>query len=210
MSEAGNQMGDAAAVGKRYECRWRDTADGSGREEHYWVDLKPHEPHWPDSAVMRWDLRVEDWDRIWPELIDHPCAKLFAPRHPHRPGPRKFSDWVESFPQGFDWERELPGHLHVAIRTALEGAAQRVQESRQKQSAEEAAGGQPQESSMENDAGELLERLCALLIELDEGTAQRVSKNLALLALAPDSARTVEALRSDMRKASGARMQQEA
>jgi hypothetical protein len=65
-------------------------------------------------------------------------------------------------------------------------------------------------STILNDAGELLERLCALLIEMDETTAQRVSKNLALLALAPDSASTVKALRSDMKKASGARMQREA
>ena len=65
----------------------------------------------------------------------------------------------------------------------------------------EASGGEEGPgSSVENDAAELLERLCSLLIELDETTAQRVSKNLALLALAPDSARTVEALRSDIAK----------
>lgn len=208
MSETGMQAEDAKAKGKRYECRWKAAEDGSDQQVHYWVDLQPHEPHWPDSAVMRWDLRVNDWDRVWPELVDHPCAKLFAPRHPQREGPRKFSDWVESLPKGFEWERELPEHLHGAIRKALEEVGQRGDERPAVRAAVAEADERGAEDSVENDAGELLERLCALLIDLDEATAQRVSKNLALLALAPDSARTVEALRSDMKKAPSARMQQ--
>lgn len=27
-----------------------------------------------DSAVMRWDLRPDDWREIWPELETHPSA----------------------------------------------------------------------------------------------------------------------------------------
>lgn len=26
------------------------------------------------GAVRRWDLRPDDWHRIWPEIIDHPDA----------------------------------------------------------------------------------------------------------------------------------------
>ena len=76
----------------RYQCAW----DG---HEHFWIDTEPHLPHWPDSAVMRWDLR-HDWHEIWPELIDHPCAIFFAPTHPHRSGGRNFADWVKSWPVG--------------------------------------------------------------------------------------------------------------
>ena len=82
---------------------WRDE---SGRRVHYWTDTTPAEPIWPPSAVMRWDLRPDDWHLIWAELIDHPCALLFAPKHPHRPGPPRFLDWVQSWPAGFDWESE--------------------------------------------------------------------------------------------------------
>ena len=31
-----------------------------------------------DSRVMRWDLRPEDWARIWPELIGSCGAPKFA------------------------------------------------------------------------------------------------------------------------------------
>ena len=29
-----------------------------------------------NGAVMRWDLRPDDWDRIWPELIGNPGAPV--------------------------------------------------------------------------------------------------------------------------------------
>lgn len=83
-------------AGRRYQCLW----DDAGR--HHWVDTQPSEPHWPESAVMRWDLRARDWPQLWPELIDHPCALLFAPTHPHRDGPPQFTDWVKSWPAGYD------------------------------------------------------------------------------------------------------------
>lgn len=71
-----------------------------------WADNEPDKPHWPESAVSRWDLR-DDWHLIWPELVSHPCAVLFAPSHPQRIGPPNFSDWVDSWPDGFippaDW-----------------------------------------------------------------------------------------------------------
>lgn len=31
-----------------------------------------------DSAVRRWDLRPDDWHRIWPELINSPGAPAVA------------------------------------------------------------------------------------------------------------------------------------
>lgn len=30
------------------------------------------------GAVRRWDLRPDDWHRIWPELIDHRDAPAIA------------------------------------------------------------------------------------------------------------------------------------
>lgn len=71
--------------------------DGEG-----WLDMRADEPHWPDSAVMRWDLRQNDWFKIWPELVSHPCALLFAPIHPDRAGAPAFADWVKSWPRSFD------------------------------------------------------------------------------------------------------------
>lgn len=32
-----------------------------------------------DGAVMRWDLRADDWHRIWPELIGHEGAPAIEP-----------------------------------------------------------------------------------------------------------------------------------
>jgi hypothetical protein len=75
---------------RRYVCQW------AGRE-HFWIDMRPQEAHWPDSDVMRWDLFQSKWHLIWPELIDHPCAVLFAPKHPLRSGPPVFADWVGSW-----------------------------------------------------------------------------------------------------------------
>lgn len=61
----------------RYICTWEN-----GR--HRWTDHQPHKFPCPDSAVMRWDLRPDDWHRVWPELLDHPCAVLYAPKYPGR------------------------------------------------------------------------------------------------------------------------------
>lgn len=62
---------------RRYRCVWEDS-------RHHWVDLDPTKFPCPDSSVMRWDLRPDDWHRIWPELLDHPCAVLYAPKYPGR------------------------------------------------------------------------------------------------------------------------------
>lgn len=62
---------------KRYVSIWKDGI-------HFWVDRNPDKFPLPDSAVMRWDLRPDDWHAIWPELLDHPCAVLYAPKYPGR------------------------------------------------------------------------------------------------------------------------------
>jgi hypothetical protein len=84
-----------------------------------WTDRQPELPHWPESEVMRWDMRPRDWWLIWPELVDHPCAILFASTHPSREGPRRFADWVRSFPPGFNWREALPATIHEAIADVL-------------------------------------------------------------------------------------------
>lgn len=173
---------------RRYECRWR--AEG-GKQVHYWVDHSPSEPHWPDSAVMRWDLRQKDWDKIWPELIDHPCAILFAPRHPHRVGPRVFRDWVQSWPIGYDWERSLPKHLHAAIRDAYAEISTPVP-----QPGPQVSPGPEVVSSVVplGLCGELVERLAVVLLDLNDAKRFEAAQLLSALALAPDSAKAVEAL----------------
>lgn len=82
---------------RRYRYVWDwETCTG------HWLDSTPEEPHWPESAVMRWDLRPTDWHKLWPELVSHPCAIHFAKFHPDRPGPKSFADWVKSWPTAFD------------------------------------------------------------------------------------------------------------
>lgn len=96
----------------RYSCLWKDG-------QHYWMDSQPNKPHWPDSAVMRWDLLPDKWHAVWPELITHPCAILFAPMHPLRDGPPKFADWVTSWPASFD-KTEFVAALPTAGREIAE------------------------------------------------------------------------------------------
>lgn len=181
-------MESGSGMVKRYECRWRAEGDV---QAHYWVDHTPSEPHWPDSAVMRWDLRQEDWDKIWPELIDHPCAILFAPRHPHREGPRVFRDWVQSWPTGYDWEQKLPKHLHPAIRNAVAEISNPVPQHGDQvlPAPQEGNGVLPQDVS-----DGLVEQLAVVLLDLDDAKRCEVAQLLSALALAPDSARAVESL----------------
>lgn len=178
---------------QRYECKWRDEA---GRSVHYWVDHNPTEPIWPPANVMRWDLRPDDWHLIWAELLDHPCALLFAPKHPHRPGPPRFRDWVQSWPAGFDWVTELPEHLHEAVRraqaelstiatepaTALPDAMTHTQE-------------RPSvAATVSGLVDDTVARLAVLLRDLDDSKRGEAEKLLSTLVLAPDSAKVVHSL----------------
>ena len=173
---------------RRYECRWR--VEG-GQQMHYWFDHNPSEPHWPDSAVMRWDLRPEDWEKIWPELIDHPCAILFAPRHPHRTGPRVFRDWVQSWPAGYDWEQKLPKHLHLAIRNAFG----EISNSTLPTLPQDLPTPEIDTAVLPLDVLDgLVERLAVVLLDLDDAKRFEAAQLLSALALAPDSARAVDSL----------------
>lgn len=193
-------MTSTATSQKRYECRWRDAAGSiEGISKHYWVDHYPNEPHWPDSVVMRWDLRQSDWHKIWFELIDHPCAFLFAPRHPDRDGAPRFRDWVESWPEKFEWESQLPEHLHPAILKALSEIA----------SDESLASGehiqpefiQPSRPPIRTvEAEDILEQLSVILLEVNDDNRQLIAKHLATLAMAPDSGRVIQALKLAFQK----------
>ena len=176
----------------RYECLWRDE---SGRRVHYWVDNMPTEPHWPPSAAMRWGLRPDDWHEFWPELIDHPCALLFAPTHPHRSGPPRFRDWVQSWPAGFDWESDLPEHLHVAVRKAqaeiMAPPAEPSAPSPMEPAKQDTKPLKPFESV---DQDNTIERLALLLMALDESKRAEAEKLLTTLVIAPDSTKVVQSL----------------
>jgi hypothetical protein len=144
---------------------------------------------------MRWDLRQKDWHLIWPELIDHPCALLFAPTHPHREGPPRFRDWVRSWPAGFDWQREVPEQLHAAVRAALEEApASETTPAVSTPAAQVKELVQPDKAPRSR-VEDLVEELAVVLLELDRSRQSAVSHLLATLVLAPDSGRIVQALK---------------
>ena len=146
---------------------------------------------------MRWDLRPDDWDKIWPELVDHPCALLFAPRHPERDGPPRFRDWVDSWPTGFDWEHDLPEHIHEAVRHALEESASIVDASTRTALESSPAVTDPEvkEARRSIQVEELIELLAVLLLEIDETKRLEISRQLQTLALAPDSGRVIQSLK---------------
>lgn len=185
-------MESVVATSRRYECKWRVDPAMPDRQIHFWVDHEPTKPHWPDSAVMRWDLRQDDWHLIWPELIDHPCAKLFAPKHPSRAGPKRFSDWVASWPSDFNWKQELPIHLHPAIDQALTDIAGSDGLPKDQQDAPPAYDS---DLPQPRDASELVERLAVVLLEADDSDRFAISQALSTLAMAPDSGRTLDTLK---------------
>lgn len=189
------------ALPKRYECRWPDQEQSQAdrTESHFWVDHHPSEPHWPDSGVMRWDLRQHDWHEIWPELIDHPCALLFAPRHPSRPGAPRFGDWVASWPINFKWEQELPEHLHAAVMKA------KNEQSKSMASHENIGQMQVPEPTFAQSAKtvtpstikaeEVIEQLAVILLNAPDDLRPIIGQHLSTLAMAPDSGRTIQALK---------------
>ena len=188
-------MTSSTPEAKRYECRWHEASELAGSvPAHYWVDHSPEEPHWPGSGVMRWDLRQDDWHKIWPELVDHPCAILFAPKHPSREGAPRFRDWVESWPKTFDWKSQLPDHLQPAIVKALNELSSPVTNtpSEQKQP-EPPATAEPPARTIDPD--EMLEHLSAILLDIDDNKRRIIAQHLATLAMAPDSSRVIQALK---------------
>lgn len=91
-----------------------------------WVDKSPLSPHWPDSQVERWDLRPDDWHMIWPELITHPCSRIFAPKHPNRQGDRSIGDWIASWPTTFRPNEELPNIVEPINKWDADGSKRQM------------------------------------------------------------------------------------
>lgn len=166
-----------------------------GRYVCVWVDKQPDEPHMPSDGKMRWDLRPSDWWKIWPDLLTHPCAYLFAPNHPERDGPPNFEDWVESWPPEVEWERFVPLQYHRNVRKILDALP-----SGPLASAISGHmglhGASPYDSDRYGGAQEaMLRQLVRTLLGVEEKDRQDTARLLSTLALAPDSARTVHALR---------------
>ena len=70
VDQVGGQAALASALGLKQQHVWN------------WLNRKTEVPathcaaieQATDRAVMRWDLRPDDWHRIWPELISAPGA----------------------------------------------------------------------------------------------------------------------------------------
>lgn len=171
-----------------------------------WIDRDPDQPHLPPSGVMRWDLRPNDWWTQWPELLAHPCAYLFAPTHPTRDGPPRFADWIASWPKDFDWESFVPEQFHAKVREILPtlptgpttetvDAAGLVVRYAVPEHAISTMPTQPAgRESM------LLQQLVQTLLGVSEEERENTARLLSTLALAPDSARTLEALKVSVYK----------
>lgn len=67
----GGQAALAAAVGVKQQHVWNWLKRGTGTVP---TDHCAAIERATDRAVMRWDLRPDDWWRIWPELIGQPGA----------------------------------------------------------------------------------------------------------------------------------------
>lgn len=160
-----------------------------------WVDKSPEEPHLPSHGEMRWDIRPDDWWLIWPDLLAHPCAYLFAPKHPDREGPPKFEDWVQSWPPEVEWEELVPQQYHRHVRKIRDAMLTGPQAS--------AISGHMglHGASLVDSNGyggandTLLRQLVRTLLGVDEEHRQDAARLLSTLALAPDSPRTMDALK---------------
>lgn len=171
-----------------------------------WIDRTPEEPHMPSSGVMRWDLRPNDWWKNWPELLAHPCAYLFAPVHPNRDGPPKFADWVAAWPVGLDWEKIVPIQFHDRVRGILatlpppeQAPAKSNADTIVRYAAPENA---PRALAIDpaNENAMMLRLLVKTLLGVNEAERETTARLLSTLALAPDSARTLDALKTSISK----------
>jgi hypothetical protein len=93
--------------------------DNYDRFKIMWLDTRPDLPLSQGPGVMRWDLRPDDWNKIWPDLLFHPCAYMNAQQHPLRVGAPSPIDMVRTFPNGFDWKASAPLHMHEAIAATV-------------------------------------------------------------------------------------------
>ena len=181
------------------------------RYQLVWIDKTPDRPHFPDDDVMRWGLRPDDWWEIWPDLLAHPCAYLFAPKHPHREGPPDFVDWVKSWPPGLDWEPLGPPEFHDRVRSILADLPPRedaVADGGSTPEVRYAAPGRvvvtPTETTEAETAGAMVDAMLRMLVEallsVPEADRENTARLLSTLALAPDSARTLQALKATLTK----------
>lgn len=167
-----------------------------------WIDKTPDEPHMLSSGVMRWDLRPSDWWEIWPELLAHPCAYLFAPTHPNRDGPPKFSDWVASWPKGLDWEKIVPQQFHERVRGILTTLPPPEQASATSDGGAVVRYAAPENAPRAlaidppNEEAVMLRLLVKTLLGVSEAERENTARLLSTLVLAPDSARTLDALKT--------------
>lgn len=171
-----------------------------------WIDRTPEEPHMPSAGVMRWDLHPDDWWEMWPELMAHPCAYLFAPKHPSRDGPPKFADWVASWPVGLDWEKIVPMQFHERVRVILasppppEIDSVLVDKSTVVRYAAPDIAPKPTTIDPPNEADLMLRLLVKHLLDVSQGERVNTAQLLSTLALAPDSARTLLAIKASIAK----------
>lgn len=160
-----------------------------------WVDKQPDEPHMASNGVMRWDIRPDDWWEIWPDLVSHPCAYLFALHHPDRDGPPRFEDWVASWPPEIEWEHLVPQQYHRHVRKVLEALPSGPQASAISGHMG-LHGASVLDSNRYGNANDtMLHQLVRTLLGVEEEDRQTAARLLSTLALAPDSARTAEALK---------------
>lgn len=160
-----------------------------------WVDKTPDEPHMPSDGVMRWDIRPDDWWEIWPDLMTHPCAYLFAPNHPERDGPPKFDDWVASWPPEIEWEHLVPQQFHRHVQKILDALPSGPQASAISGHMG-LHGASVFDSNRYGSTNDLmLHQLVRSLLGVNEEDRQNTARLLSTLALAPHSACTVDALK---------------
>lgn len=160
-----------------------------------WVDKHPDDPHMPSNGVMRWDLRPDDWWEIWPDLLSHPCSYLFAPNHPERDGPPSFDDWVMSWPPGIEWEHLVPQEYHRHVRKILETMPVPARASTISAHMGLHSGPVHDSNRYGNVSDTMLHQLVRTLLGVEQEDRQNAARLLSTLALAPDSAITVDALK---------------
>ena len=160
-----------------------------------WVDKYPDDPHTPSSGAMRWDIRPDDWWEIWPDLLSHPCAHLFALNHPEREGPPNFDDWVASWPPGVEWEHLVPQEYHRHVRKILETLPVTARASTIS-AYMGLSGSSVQDSNRYGNVNDtMLHQLVRTLLGVEPEDRQNAARLLSTLALSPDSAHTVDALK---------------
>ncbi len=196
-------MGRKKAVERNAELQ-SQTASEPPRYICVWVDRTPEEPHMPSAGVMRWELRPNDWWKYWPELLAHPCAYLFAPTHPNRDGPPRFADWVAAWPPGLDWEKIVPFQYHERVRAILATLPPAVDTSATPGTGTVVRYAAPENAPKAlpidppNDEATMLQLLVKTLLGVSEPERENTARLLSTLALAPDSARTLDALKQSL------------